>query len=130
METLVCSVACGSCDISLKSRYDFLNGKVIPHACDSMSRTYPIWKNALNLPYSHFINMPHGTNPPSLRLLVDGIILYMYKFCDPFGFEIPAMKSYIESTGTLLLYIEDDYSKSSYERIRTRVQAFIELRNK
>jgi len=58
---------------------------------------------------------------------VDGVILYVYKYCDPFGFEVPAMKSYIESKGTRVLYLEDEYSMSTIGRLRTRIQAFLEM---
>ena len=58
---------------------------------------------------------------------VDGVILYIYKYCDPFGFEVPAVKSYIESKGMPVLYLEDEYSMSTIGRLRTRVQAFLEM---
>ncbi len=313
METIVCPLVRSCFDISLKGSYDFLDGLVIPHACDSISRTYDIWKYTLGLPYSHFINMPHGTDDSSLEFFkailntfrkslgkfagreisgdsltqavkvynknrararelselrrldpplisgaeitkvlvaatsipveesvnfldsvigevkqktslpakkstrimvvgaqvddaafikliedtgawvvaddlcpgtrenssdvdvtddpidgiaerylrkincarsyreqtgtypeyleerfghlgrsirdfkVDGVVLYIYKYCDPFGFEVPAMKSYIESLDTPVLYLEDEYSMSSMARLRTRIQAFLEL---
>jgi len=313
METIVCPLVRSCFDVSLKGKYEFLDGIVIPHACDSICRTYDIWKYTLNLPYSHLINMPHGTDEPSLdfyqaelntfrrslsrfagreisdqsltqaislynqnrakvrelyelrktspplisgtevaklliagvsipvaeatelinsvivevkqrdrvlaaksaRLMVvgaqvdniafidliensgawvvaddlcpgareffsdvavtpdpidgiaerylrkiycgrtfrerrgsyqeyleqrfghigrfigdfkvDGMVLYIYKYCDPFGFEVPAMKSYIESKGIPVLYLEDEYSMSTIGRLRTRIQAFLEL---
>lgn len=312
METIVCPLVRSCFDMSLKGRYEFLEGLVIPHACDSISRTYDVWKYTLNLPYSHFIDMPHSTDEPSLnfyksilgtfrttlgrfigreisdqdlkqaigrynqnrakvrelyelrknspplisgaevaRLLiasvslpveestrlidsvikeakqrqvtaaksarimvvgaqvddvafinliedsgawvvaddlcpgarefstdvkvtddpidgiaqrylrelkcgrtfrerkgsyeeyledrfghigssiedfgVEGVVLYIYKYCDPFGFDVPAMKSYIESKGVPVLYLEDEYSMSTIGRLRTRVQAFLEL---
>ncbi|MGB6873180.1 MAG: 2-hydroxyacyl-CoA dehydratase family protein [Dehalococcoidia bacterium] len=315
METIVCPLVRSCFDVSLKGKYEFLDGIVIPHACDSICRTYDIWKYTLNLPYSHLINMPHGTDEPSLdfyqaelntfrrslsrfagreisdqsltqaislynqnrakvrelyelrktspplisgtevaklliagvsipvaeatelinsvivevkqrdrvlaaksaRLMVvgaqvdniafidliensgawvvaddlcpgareffsdvavtpdpidgiaerylrkiycgrtfrerrgsyqeyleqrfghigrfigdfkvDGMVLYIYKYCDPFGFEVPAMKSYIESKGIPVLYLEDEYSMSTIGRLRTRIQAFLELLN-
>ena len=58
---------------------------------------------------------------------VDGIILYIYKYCDSFGFEIPAMKSYIQSLNKPVLYLEDEYSMSSIARLKTRIQAFLEM---
>ncbi len=313
METIVCPLVRSCFDMALKARYNFLDGIVIPHACDSICRTYDIWKYCLNLSYSHLINMPHSTDDSSLkffkavlntfrnslskfgggeisdkalaqavqiynrnrakvrelyelrktvppllsgeeigrvliammgipvdessRLLdsvidevkqrakvpvekavrimvvgaqvddvafikliedsganvvaddlcpgtreywplvdvtddpidgiaerylrkikcgrtyremkgsyqeyleerfghighmikdfkVDGVVLYIYKYCDPFGFEVPQMKSYVESLGTPVLYLEDEYSMSSIGRLRTRVQAFMEL---
>jgi benzoyl-CoA reductase/2-hydroxyglutaryl-CoA dehydratase subunit BcrC/BadD/HgdB len=58
---------------------------------------------------------------------VDGVVLYIYKYCDPFGFEVPAMKSYIEALGVPVLYLEDEYSMSTIGRLRTRIQAFLEM---
>jgi benzoyl-CoA reductase/2-hydroxyglutaryl-CoA dehydratase subunit BcrC/BadD/HgdB len=58
---------------------------------------------------------------------VNGVILFIYKYCDPYGFEVPAMKSYIESTGTPVLYLEDEYSTSTLARTKTRVEAFLEM---
>jgi bzd-type benzoyl-CoA reductase N subunit len=313
METIVCPLVRSCFDMSLKGKYEFLDGIVIPHACDSICRTYNIWQYTLNLPYSHLINMPHGTDdsslnfykaelntfrrslgrfarkeisdqslkraiqlynqnrakvrelyqlrksdpplisgveltktlvaavslpveeatkligsvidevkqrktipaPKSARLMVigaqmdnvafidlveksgawvvaddlcpgaresladveltadpvdgiaerylrriycgrayrerkgsyheymeerfghiarsikdfrvDGVVLYIYKYCDPFGFEVPEMKSYIESMATPVLYLEDEYSMSTIGRLRTRIQAFLEL---
>jgi bzd-type benzoyl-CoA reductase N subunit len=313
METIVCPLVRSCFDMALKGKYDFLEGIVIPHACDSICRTYDVWKYTLNLPYSHFINMPHTTSDPSLEFYrdilntfrtslgrfagkeisdqelaravelhnqqrtkvrelyelrkaspplisgtevakvliaaisipvaesiellgdvieevksrgsgpgpekprimvigaqvdsiafikliedsgawvvaddlcpgareftsdvnvttdpiegiaerylrkvkcgrtyremkgnyeeylddrfghmrrmiddfkVDGVVLYIYKYCDPFGFEVPQIKSYIEAKGTPVLYLEDEYSMSTIGRLRTRVQAFLEM---
>jgi bzd-type benzoyl-CoA reductase N subunit len=313
METIICPLVRSCFDMWLKGRYSFIEGIVIPHACDSICRTYQIWQYTLNLPYSHFINMPHGTDDSSLKFYkaeletfkeslgrfsggmisdqglkgaielynqnrarvrelyelrksdpplisgaevaktlvaavslpveeatrliegvtsevkqrkpvpagksarlmvvgaqvdniafiglveesgawvvaddlcpggreslasvdttvppldgiaerylrriycgrtfrerkgsypeymeerfghigsmikdfrVDGVILYIYKYCDPFGFEVPEMKSYVEAKGIPVLYVEDEYSMSTIGRLRTRVQAFLEL---
>lgn len=58
---------------------------------------------------------------------VDGVILLVYEYCDPYGFEVPAIKNYIESAGTPVLYVEDEYSISSFGRLKTRVEAFLEM---
>ena len=58
---------------------------------------------------------------------VNGAILFIYKYCDPYGFEVPAMKSFIESTGTPVLYLEDEYSMSTIARMKTRIEAFLEM---
>lgn len=313
METIVCPLVRSCFDMVLKGSYDFLDGLVIPHACDSICRTYDIWKYNLKLPYCHFINIPHLTDEPSMEFFkavlatfrkslggfagkeisddslaqaiqvynqnrarvrelyelkksdpplisgvemtkllvavmsipveecsellssvidevkqrssipakksarimvvgaqvddvafidlietsgasvvaddlcvgareywpyvditkapidgiaerylvkincprtyrektgtyqeyleerfghignsiqdfkVDGVVLYIYKYCDPFGFEVPALKSYVDALGTPVLYLEDEYSMSTIGRLRTRIQAFLEL---
>jgi bzd-type benzoyl-CoA reductase N subunit len=58
---------------------------------------------------------------------VDGAILYIYKYCDPFGFEVPARKAYYESINVPLLPLEDIYSAGTIGQLRTRIQAFLEM---
>lgn len=67
METIVCPFVRNVFDSALKGRYDYLDAIVIPHTCDSISRTYDIWSYNLQLPYSHFLNVPHVTDEPSLE---------------------------------------------------------------
>jgi benzoyl-CoA reductase/2-hydroxyglutaryl-CoA dehydratase subunit BcrC/BadD/HgdB len=57
---------------------------------------------------------------------VNAVILLVYKNCDPYGFEVPATMSYIESLGTPVFYVEDEYSSSSVGRLKTRIEAFLE----
>jgi benzoyl-CoA reductase/2-hydroxyglutaryl-CoA dehydratase subunit BcrC/BadD/HgdB len=58
---------------------------------------------------------------------VDGAILFIYKYCDPYGFDVPAMKSFIEAGGTPVLYLEDEYSTSTLARVKPRIEAFLEI---
>lgn len=314
METIVCPLVRSCFDMSLKDNYEFLDGMVMPHACDSIARNYSVWRYSLDLPYSHFINIPHTVRGPSMEFFkaelatfrkslgkfagreisdealvqaitlyndnrskirelyelrksdpplisgtevtkifiaamglpvresiellssvideakqktavpakqshrimvfgcqvddasfikmiedsgasvvadylcpgtreywpdtdltenpmdglaerylvkincprtyrewtgttykddlearygdirraikdfkVDGIVIYVYKYCDPLGFEVPALKSYIESLDTPVLYLEDEYSMATIAPMRTRIQAFLEL---
>ena len=314
LETIACPFVRSCFDIALKGKYDFSDGLIIPHACDSITRTYSVWRYSLELPYSHFINLPHTVSGPSMefftaelntfrkslgrfaqkeisddalveaiylynenrskakalyelrksnpplisgteitkiltvgmslpvtesnelfddvleelrqrkeaplkkapRLMVvgasvdnidfisliedsganlvidslcigsrdywphadiggdpldaiahryldkvncprtyrekvgetyeedvgsrfgdigslikefkvDGVILYIYKYCDPFGFEVPARKAYLDSLKIPVLYLEDEYSAGTISRLRTRIQAFLEM---
>jgi len=63
----------------------------------------------------------------SEKFKVDGVILYVYKYCDPFGFEVPARKAYLDSLNIPVLYLEDEYSAGTIGRLRTRIQAFLEM---
>lgn len=58
---------------------------------------------------------------------VDGAILYVYRYCDPFGFEVPARKAYYQSLQIPLLHLEDIYSAGTLGQLRTRIQAFLEM---
>ncbi len=58
---------------------------------------------------------------------VDGAILYIYRYCDPFGFEVPARKAYYQSIKIPLLHLEDIYSAGTLGQLRTRIQAFLEM---
>lgn len=313
MEAIVCPFVRNVFDSALKGRYDYIDGLVIPHTCDSLSRTYDIWSYNLHFPYSHFLNVPHVTDGPSLEFFkevlstflkslekftgnkvsderltqavkaynrdretmrqlyelrksdpplisgvemmkvliaamslpveestelicsvmdeikkrgsslaaksprvmivgdqiddtalieivekagawmvmddisigskvywpdvevtpnpldgiaerylrkiklpttyrdvgktyqdhlqerfghvaqfikdfrVDGVILFIYRYCDPYGFEVPATKSYIETFGIPVLYLEDEYSTSTLSRLKTRIEAFLEM---
>ena len=57
----------------------------------------------------------------------NGAILYVYKYCDPFGFEVPARKAYYKSINIPLLHLEDVYSAGTMGQLRTRIQAFLEM---
>jgi benzoyl-CoA reductase/2-hydroxyglutaryl-CoA dehydratase subunit BcrC/BadD/HgdB len=87
-------------------------------------RTYREMKGS----YENYLEDRFGHIGRAVRdFKVDGVVLYIYKYCDPYGFDVPAMKGYIESAGAPVLYLEDEYSMSTIGRLRTRVQAFLEL---
>ncbi|OPY76010.1 MAG: R-phenyllactate dehydratase beta subunit [Syntrophorhabdus sp. PtaU1.Bin058] len=65
METLVCPFLLNAYNLALKGKYDYLEGIVIPHTCDSVCRTYDVWKRNFPLPYYHFLNVPHLDSAPS-----------------------------------------------------------------
>ncbi|MBN2568089.1 MAG: 2-hydroxyacyl-CoA dehydratase [Deltaproteobacteria bacterium] len=57
---------------------------------------------------------------------VNGVYLNLVRNCDPHGYEIPAIRDYLDALGIPVLFIEQDYSTASLEPLRTRVQAFRE----
>ena len=58
LETIVCPYYRSCFDLSVKEKYDFLSGLVIPHGCDSMVRSYSAWSYSLPYSYFHFVNIP------------------------------------------------------------------------
>jgi benzoyl-CoA reductase/2-hydroxyglutaryl-CoA dehydratase subunit BcrC/BadD/HgdB len=58
---------------------------------------------------------------------VNAVILVVYRYCDPYGFQVPTLKSFIESAGAQVLHIEHEYSTSSLPRLKTRIEAFLEM---
>jgi len=58
---------------------------------------------------------------------VDGIILYVMKFCDLHEFDVPDLRDYLEKAGLPVLHIETDYSMAAVGGLRTRIEAFLEM---
>lgn len=65
-----------------------------------------------------------------LRLIkdfrIDGVVYYILKFDDPYLFEFPDMKSYLDAQQVPVLRIETEHNTSAIGQISTRIQAFIE----
>lgn len=57
---------------------------------------------------------------------INGAILFLVRYCDPFAFEMPALKDYLKSIGIPSTYIEYDYTQGGLAPLRTRVEAFLE----
>ncbi len=57
---------------------------------------------------------------------VNGAILFLVRYCDPFAFEMPDLKDYFDHLGIPSTYIEYDYTQGSLAPLRTRVEAFLE----
>lgn len=57
----------------------------------------------------------------------DGVIFYTLKFCDPFLYDIPVLKSQLGARGIPSLLLESDYTPGTLGRVKTRIQAFIEM---
>lgn len=57
---------------------------------------------------------------------IDGAIMLLVRYCDPFAFEMPSLKDYLQGLGLPSTYIEYDYTAGTLAPLRTRVQAFLE----
>ncbi len=57
---------------------------------------------------------------------INGAIMLLVRYCDPFAFEMPSLKDYFDRLGVPSTYIEYDYTIGALAPLRTRVEAFIE----
>ena len=58
---------------------------------------------------------------------VDGVILYVMKFCDLHEFDVPELRDYLEKEGFPVLHIETDYAMAAVGALKTRIEAFVEM---
>jgi len=68
LETIACPFTRSCLNMGLEGAYDFLDGFVVPHACDNIVKLYDIWPHYIKHDYVHFVNAPHTLSEPSLRL--------------------------------------------------------------
>jgi benzoyl-CoA reductase subunit C len=57
---------------------------------------------------------------------INGVILLLVRYCDPFAFEMPSLRDYFEGLGVPSTYIEYNYTVGALAPLRTRVEAFLE----
>ncbi|MGB8707081.1 MAG: 2-hydroxyacyl-CoA dehydratase family protein [Dehalococcoidia bacterium] len=57
---------------------------------------------------------------------INGSVLLLVRYCDPFAFEMPSLKDYFDSISIPSTYIEYDYNIGGLAQLRTRVEAFLE----
>lgn len=57
---------------------------------------------------------------------IDAVVYYMLKFDDPYLFEYPEMKDFLDKNGMPVLRIETEHNTSAIGQINTRLQAFME----
>ncbi len=57
---------------------------------------------------------------------INGAVLLLVRYCDPFAFEMPSLKDYLDGLGIPSTYIEYDYTRGALAPLRTRVEAFLE----
>lgn len=58
---------------------------------------------------------------------VNGVIMQSVRYCDTHGYEVPALKDYLDGIGLPNLYLEHEYTMIALAPLRTRVQAFLEM---
>ncbi|MFC2000489.1 2-hydroxyacyl-CoA dehydratase subunit D [Chloroflexota bacterium] len=67
LETIACPFTRSALDLALKGKYSFIDGYVIPHACDNIVKLYDLWTHNVEHSYAHFLNVPHTLSQPSME---------------------------------------------------------------
>jgi benzoyl-CoA reductase subunit C len=67
VEPYGCPFVRNTFELAVKDRYDFLDGLVMAHACDSVQRMYGIWTHYKPLAFSYLFNVPHTVTESSER---------------------------------------------------------------
>ena len=57
---------------------------------------------------------------------VGGFILELIRYCDCHEFEFPDLRDYLQGLGYQVLILDDDYTVGSVQRVKTRIEAFLE----
>lgn len=65
IEPMACPFARSCFNMAVKGSYDFLDGFVAPHSCDTVERLYQIWRHNVPADFNHFLNVPHMMGPSS-----------------------------------------------------------------
>lgn len=52
---------------ALTGEYDYLDGLVVTHSCDLMSKMHDFWRSRTRIPWVFLLDFPHKINPHTLR---------------------------------------------------------------
>ncbi len=58
---------------------------------------------------------------------VNGVIAYSLRYCDSHAYDLPDVRDTFEGAELPVLHFLDDYSMTTMARLRTRIEAFIEM---
>ena len=76
LETIMCPFVRSALDLALKNKYDFLDGLVVPHTCDTIQKIYDVWIYYRKAAYQHFINVPHMLQPSSYEFFKQELLTF------------------------------------------------------
>jgi benzoyl-CoA reductase subunit C len=79
IEPMACPFARSCLNLALGGEYDFLDGFVAPHSCDTIERLYNIWHHNKPSSFNHFINVPHMMGPSSVEFYRNELAYFIRK---------------------------------------------------
>ena len=96
--------------------------------CSASSRTFLAEYEAHQKDYGEDLSRRYGYLGDYAReWKADGVIIEALRYCDTHGYEVPAVKDYLESAGLPSIYLEHDYTLGTIAQLKTRVQGFLEI---
>jgi Benzoyl-CoA reductase/2-hydroxyglutaryl-CoA dehydratase subunit, BcrC/BadD/HgdB len=79
IEPMACPFARSCFNMALKGEYDFLDGFIAPHSCDTIERMYHIWHSNKPSEFNHFINVPHMMGPSSDEFYKKELLYFIHR---------------------------------------------------
>ncbi|BBO82037.1 3-hydroxyacyl-ACP dehydratase [Desulfosarcina ovata subsp. sediminis] len=70
--------------------------------------------------FGHILDFAHDFD-------VAGVIVYTLRYCDPIQYDVPDIEDYLREAGLPVLSVEDDYFMSGQGKLRTMIEAFLEM---
>lgn len=61
------------------------------------------------------------------RFDVDGVVMFVIKYCDTHMFDAPLLRDELKAAGLPVLYLEWEHSLSGLAGLKTRIEAFVEM---
>ncbi|MEW6616315.1 MAG: 2-hydroxyacyl-CoA dehydratase family protein [Thermodesulfobacteriota bacterium] len=62
-----CSFTRSCLDLALEGEYGFLDGVVSMNSCEHIRRAHDVWKRKIDIPYFHFLSVPHKTDEDAVE---------------------------------------------------------------
>ena len=72
LQSNVCSFARSCLELALRGTYDYLDGLVVTHTCDLITKMYEIWQYRLEKPdFLHYVWFPHKIDDEAASVVVE-----------------------------------------------------------
>jgi len=117
------SVVCEDCCMGLRYFYGLVDEDSDP--ISAIAKRYMDYK----IPSAGLVSFERRSQI-ILRLVkefkIDAVVYYILKFDDPYLFEFPEMKDFLDNNNIPVLRIEAEHNTSAIGQINTRLQAFME----
>jgi len=98
----------------------YLGDVYCPRTIRGKGEGWATYQQDLEERFGHILNLARDFS-------VDGVILYVMKFCDLHEFDVPDLRDYLEKGSFPVLHIETDYTMAAVGALKTRIEAFLEM---